>query len=214
MKATLAAMIFTAVLARIVAAQDFSKETLTLAGTLVNAARHGGLPEGAAPRVSAAAQAAGPKDAASLDPHEIGMVGEWRNLKGCRGADGGRQNITSTMNIFADYTAEVVILSYRQADRTCQGQRIGRTVGRYAYSLDGPSAVEPGAYRTTWTIKSVKVTANNGDVWDRTDEFGGKVSRNTMKIVDQPGETYYFVSADDDADGKLQSKPSYALVRP
>lgn len=142
------------------------------------------------------------------------MVGEWRKLPDCRSADGGRQNITSTLQIFADNTAEVVIISYRQSDASCASGRIGRTVARYEYSIDGPSTVEAGVFNTTWKIKSVKITANNGDVWDRTNEFGGKVTHSTVKIVDQSGVSFYYQSDDDDSERKLKSSPTYVRIRP
>lgn len=142
------------------------------------------------------------------------MIGEWRKLPDCRPADGGRQNITSTLQISADNTAEAVIISYRQSDTSCSSGRIGRTVARYEYSIDGLNAVETGAVNTTWKIISVKITANNGDVWDRTGEFGGKVTHSTVKIVDQSGVSFYYKSDDDDSERKLQSSPTYVRICP
>ncbi|MBI5246782.1 MAG: hypothetical protein HY923_06340 [Elusimicrobia bacterium] len=139
------------------------------------------------------------------------IVGEWRKLPECRPGDGGRQNITSTMRILADHTAEAVIISYRGSDTSCAGDRIGRTVGTYTYTIDGPNAAVPGAFNTTWTVKTVKVTANNGDVWDRTDEFGGKVSRNAVKIVEQSGVAFYYI-ADEDSGWRLKSTPNYVRI--
>lgn len=152
-----------------------------------------------------------PPAAEATNPSAVGIAGEWRAIEGCHSADGGRQNVAATLHIFADNTAELIVVSYRQSDTSCESGQIGRTVGRYEYTINGPSAAAPGAFDTTWTLKSVKVIANNGDVWDRTAEFGGKVTRNAVKIIKDPesGNSLYYVSTA----GELDSSPTYVRAR-